>query len=110
MPHSVILTESAINDLSSIYEYIELNDSISSADYVLDELEKLVFSLDTMPSRGRSVDELAKVGIKFEFIKQISFKPYRVIYRVDIKKVFVLAVVDGRRDLDDLLLSRIMSK
>ena len=35
-------------------------------------------------------------------------KPYRIIYRIEEDTVTVLAVLDGRRDLEDLLLERLI--
>ncbi|RPJ74031.1 MAG: type II toxin-antitoxin system RelE/ParE family toxin, partial [Desulfobacteraceae bacterium] len=36
------------------------------------------------------------------------FKPYRIIYRVMDKNVYVLLVVDGRRDMQSLLQRRLL--
>jgi toxin ParE1/3/4 len=35
-------------------------------------------------------------------------KPYRLIYRVEGDRVYVPAVLDGRRDLEELLIRRLM--
>jgi toxin ParE1/3/4 len=35
-------------------------------------------------------------------------KPYRIIYRVEKRTVSVLAVLDGRREIQDLLLERLI--
>jgi plasmid stabilization system protein ParE len=35
-------------------------------------------------------------------------RPYRLIYRVERDTVTVLAVFDGRRDLEDVLLDRLL--
>jgi len=34
--------------------------------------------------------------------------PYRLVYRVASRDVFVLALVDGRRDLEDILFERLL--
>jgi toxin ParE1/3/4 len=40
--------------------------------------------------------------------RELIVKPYRLIYRVDGNDVWVIAVFDGRRDLTDVLLWRLM--
>ena len=40
--------------------------------------------------------------------RELIVKPYRIIYRIDEDTVNVLAVLDGRRDLQDLLLERLI--
>ena len=39
---------------------------------------------------------------------ELLIKPWRLIYRIDPKTVWVLALLDGRRQLDDLLLERFL--
>lgn len=109
MSHKVIVLKSALADIESIYEYIELNDSEAKANFVLEEIENKINSLGNLPSRGRQVEELSSQGLNNFNIRQISFKPYRVIYRIENDMVIVLLVLDGRRDLDDLILSRMMN-
>ena len=110
MPHNIVISKTAINDISEIIEYIEIFDSQNKANYVLNEIEKKISSLSILPSRGRQVDELIKVGIKVANIKQISFKPYRIVYKIDESDVIIEMVLDGRRDLDDLLVSRMINQ
>jgi toxin ParE1/3/4 len=40
--------------------------------------------------------------------RELVVKPYRILYRVSSDTVTVLAVFDGRRDLEDLLLERLL--
>ena len=108
MSHKVVILESAINDIASIYDYIELNDSGDKAEYVLEELEKCINSLAELQSRGRNVEELAKQGIVLDNTRQTSFKPYRIIYSIEGKVFKVKMVVDGRRDLEDILMERLL--
>ena len=97
MLFSVLLTEDAAGDLEELYDYIAGHDSSRKADYVLDQIEKTFSTLSEFPERGVSPKELLKLGIR-EY-REIFFKPYRVIYRVLDKNVYVLLIVDGRRDM-----------
>ncbi len=102
----VIITSAAEKDIIDIYDYIAKKDALQNAEYVLDNLESLILSLDEAPERGHYPPELSVQGIK-EF-KEVTFKPYRVIYEIIRSKVIVHLCVDGRRDMKALLERRLI--
>lgn len=104
--HEVLLTEGAERDLEDIYDYIAEFDSPENADYVLDRLTKAMEGLATLPDRGSCPKELLALGIR-EY-RQTFFKPYRLIYRVADKCVFVHLIADGRRNMQSLLARRLL--
>lgn len=106
MPFAVLLTHDAARDLNELYDYIAVHDSPRKADYVLERIEKVLSTLSEFPERGVYPKELLKLGIR-EY-REIFFKPYRIIYRVMDKNVYVLLVVDGRRDMHSLLQRRLL--
>jgi toxin ParE1/3/4 len=108
MPLAVFLTEDAAGDLAELYDYIALHDAPKKADYVLDRIEKTFTRLSEFPERGAHPKELLALGIH-EY-REIFFKPYRIIYRVMDKNVYVLLITDGRRDMQTLLQRRLLSK
>ena len=85
MPYLVRLTDRALRDMNSIYEYVELA-SLESAFTWFNELEEAVYSLERYPERGRVIPENKK-------LRHLLFgtKPtvYRIIYVVDKKKLVV---------------------
>jgi toxin ParE1/3/4 len=101
-----LLTNDAARDLNELYDYIAAYDSPRKADYVLERIEKTFATLTEFPERGVYPEELLKLGIR-EF-REIFFKPYRIIYRVMDKNVYVLLIVDGRRDMQSLLQQRLL--
>ncbi len=106
MPFAVLLTRDAARDLNELYDYITMHDSPGNAYYVLKKIEETFSALSEFPERGIYPKELLKLGIK-EY-REIYFKPYRIIYRVINKTVYVLLAVDGRRDLQTLLQRRLL--
>ena len=106
MPFAVLLTKDAARDLNELYDYIAVHDSPRKADYVLEQIEKTFSTLSEFPERGVYPKELLKLGIR-EY-REIFFKPYRIIYRVMDKNVYVLLIVDGRRDMQSLLQRRLL--
>jgi len=106
MPYAVLLTDDAAKDLGQLYDYIAENDAPDNAEYVLGKIEKAFSSLSTSPNRGAYPDELLALGIK-EY-REIFFKPYRIIYRVQNKNVYIMLICDGRRDMQTLLERRLL--
>jgi len=101
----VLWAEEAVQDLEEIVSYIAA-DSPVNARSLLTKLRGRVDALDTSPMRGRVVPELARFGIRSW--RELVVKPYRIVYRVAEAEVFVLAIFDGRRDLEDVLLERLV--
>ncbi len=97
--------EGAERDLEAIYDYIAENDA-QAADYVLDKLMEVAGSLATHPERGSYPKEPLALGMR-EY-RQVFFKPYRIIYRVIGKQVIAYIIADGRRDMQTLLMRRML--
>ncbi|MEW6262760.1 MAG: type II toxin-antitoxin system RelE/ParE family toxin [Thermodesulfobacteriota bacterium] len=106
MPFEVFLTDGAARDLERLYDYIEQHDAPSRADYVLGKIEEAFSSLRQNPNRSVYPKELLALGIR-EY-REIFFKPYRLIYRIMKNRVYVLMIVDGRRDMQTLLERRLL--
>ena len=106
MAYTVLLTQDAMDDLEAIYDYIYIHDSPDRADYVIGRIEETFGRLTLFPERGGYLPELLEIGIK-EY-RETFFKPYRIVYRIIGNKVYVMMIVDGRRDLQTLLLRRLL--
>ncbi len=107
MVFAVLLTSDAARDLDEIYNYIALHDSPQKASYVLEQIEKVFSSLSEFPERGVYPKELVALGIR-EY-REIFFEPYRIVYRVMDNIVYVLLIVDGRRDMQSLMQRRLLN-
>ncbi len=106
MPFKVIILSEAEEDIFNVYQYIFLNDSTNHANYVFEKIEDTIYKLNTLPKRGHTPPELEKIGIST--YREVHFKPYRIIYEIDGNKVFIHCVLDGRRDLQQLLERRLL--
>lgn len=106
MRFEVLLTGDAQRDLEEIGDYIAAHDTPADADRVLDRIGKTLETLSRFPQRGTHPAELLALGIR-EY-RQTFFKPYRMIYRVDGKRVYVYLIADGRRDMQSLLARRML--
>lgn len=102
----IILAPFAVRDIEEIIEYIRDKDSPDAATYVLNNLEQTISSLAELPNRGAPVKELSALGIKN--IREVYYKPYRILYESKSEAVHVFCVADGRRDMVSLLERRIL--
>jgi len=106
MKYQVFLVQDAEDDIFSIYSYISKKDSIAHASYVYNKLQDACYSLEHFPFRGHIPLELNTIDVR-GFL-QIHFKPYRIIYQVQENKIFIHCVLDGRRELQELLQNRLL--
>ena len=95
----------AVRDLEELVSYIAV-DSETDAVRVLKRIETRAAALESSPARDRVVPELAHFGMRTW--RELLVRPYRIVYSVEGDTVNVLAVFDGRRDLEDLLLERLL--
>jgi len=108
MTFEVFLTADAVRDIEEIYQYIARHDAPGKAQNVLTKIEKTFESLSKSPERGTYPKELLTLGIR-EY-REVFFKPYRLLYRTIGSRVYILLIVDGRRDMQSLLQRRLLEK
>lgn len=106
MKYQVFIIADAEEDIFGIYRYVANNDSIQRAETLLKNLEDKIANLGELANRGNVPPELDRIGI-IEY-REIHFKPYRIIYQIIESDVYVHCVLDGRRDLEDLLQERLL--
>ncbi|HVR82124.1 MAG TPA: type II toxin-antitoxin system RelE/ParE family toxin [Luteimonas sp.] len=100
------LSRDAARDLEAIHDFIAEHDSPLKASRVLDRLMECVDSLASVPERGSHPRELLALGVRD--YRQVFFKPYRVVYWVVGDAVHILLIADGRRDMQSLLMQRLL--
>jgi plasmid stabilization system protein ParE len=81
-------------------------DSEPSAERELGRIEKRAATLESSPVLIRVVPELAR--FQMHTWRELVIKRYRRVYRIEGDNMIVLAVFDARRDLEDLLLERLL--
>jgi len=85
----------AVDRLEDILEYISKEDE-AAAQKMITKIFKRVETLSKHPERGRKVPEANRVEIREVFEGE-----YRIIYRVEPKKVFVLTIRNYKQLLPD---------
>ncbi|HOI83479.1 MAG TPA: type II toxin-antitoxin system RelE/ParE family toxin [Campylobacterales bacterium] len=107
MSFAVFWTHTAQNDLAGIVEYI-YRDSQQNARSVFGFIKAAAQNLDTFPERGRIVPELSDVGVLL--YRELIVDRWRLVYRIDERKVFVMMVIDARQDAEDILFRRLVGR
>ena len=106
MKFKVNIVSSAEEDLYETYQYVFFNDSEEKAEKLYSKLYEKCLSLQEYPNRSHVPPELSLLGID-DFL-ELNYKPYRIIYQIIEKVVFVHCILDGRRDMQKLLQERLI--
>ena len=100
----VIISQFAEDDLNEIVEYyFSLNPNY--VENIVSEFETNVLSLQQYPKRGRIVPELDRQGISQ--YRELIQGYYRIVYEISEDKVIVHTIIDGRRNFEDILISKL---
>lgn len=101
----VVWSQAAARDLEEIAAHLA-RESPSSAERLVERLWSKAESLRAHARRGRIVAELSQLGLSSW--RELIVSPYRLVYRIGARRVIVLGVFDARRDLQDVLLERLL--
>lgn len=106
MSYQVYIIADAERDIVDLFKYVAKHDSPVKAEQLLGHIETTCQNLADFANRGHTPPELERIGV-FEY-KEIHYKPYRIIYQIIVNKVFIHCILDGRRDLQELLEKRLL--
>ena len=89
-------TELAVNDLEKVRDYIA-KDSEFYAIRLIERLFQETERLNLFPESGRVVLE-----INDKTIRELIFMSYRIIYKIDKDFIYILAIIHGSRDFNNI--------
>ena len=102
--NEVIVSKFAEDDLNEIVEYYFLL-SQNYVEKIISEFEENVMSLKKHPRSGRVVPEIEKQGI-LQY-RELIQGYYRIVYEISDDKVIVHTIIDGRRNFEDIIISKL---
>lgn len=102
--NEVIVSQFAEDDLNEVAEYY-FSLSQNYVGKVISEFEENVMSLKKHPRSGKVVPELEKQGI-LQY-RELIQGYYRIIYEISDDKVIVHTIIDGRRNFEDVIISKL---
>lgn len=100
----VIVSQFAEDDLNEIVEYY-FSLSPNYVENIVSEFETNILSLQQYPKRGRIVPELDRQGISQ--YRELMQGHYRIVYEISEDKVIVHTIIDGRRNFEDIIISKL---
>ena len=100
----VIVSQFAEDDLNEIVEYY-FSLSPNYVENLVSEFETNVLSLQQYPKRGRIIPKLDRQGIS-QYRESIQGY-YRIVYEISEDKVIVHTIFDGRRNFEDIIISKL---
>ena len=101
--YRVLWTLTAKKDLVDIIEYIS-RDSIEKAVEKYEIIKNAAQQLNRYPEQGRIIPELLDQNIRK--YREIIISPWRLMYKIEVDIVYIMTVIDGRRNIEDVLLKR----
>ena len=107
MSYEVIWSENASLDLIDIVSYIKFNSGKGIAKGIYTKIKRKVDKIIDFPKKGIIVPELYSIGITD--IYQIMESPWKIYYKILEDKILVLSVIDGRRNLEEILYKKIIT-
>ncbi|MBX3271377.1 MAG: type II toxin-antitoxin system RelE/ParE family toxin [Sandaracinaceae bacterium] len=108
MTKRVIWSAAALRDYENLIDFVAERDGVEQAQRLHRKVHPAVQSLSDSPERCRVVPELKAIGVTV--YRELIVRPYRVPFRIQGRDVVVLAIVDGRRDLEELLIERLVER
>ena len=98
-------TTNAKKDLLNVVEYIK-RDSPGLANDIYLKIREKAHSSNFFPLKGRVVPELQKEGITL--YREVITSPWRIIYKVGNDTVYIMAILDSRQNVEELLLQKLL--
>jgi plasmid stabilization system protein ParE len=92
LSHEYLFHPEAALDIDQIWEFIA-RDSLDSADRVIGEIETVLEKALLLPSMGHLRPDLSSRPLRFLHVRE-----YLISYAVEESRLWVIAVLHGRRD------------
>ncbi len=105
--YDIFWVASEEHDLEEVIDFIA-RENPENALKILTEIREKTSELKRYPERGRIVPELQSQGIFL--YRELLVPPWRIIYRIKDTQVTVLTMLDGRRNVEDILLERLIKR
>jgi plasmid stabilization system protein ParE len=101
-------TPDGVDSLNEILEYYRDRAGENISNSIYEKIIKEIELLEVEKIRTKQTQELKEIGI-FD-IYELSVKPWKVYYKLSAnnKKAYILFVLDARRNLEEILMSKVI--
>jgi plasmid stabilization system protein ParE len=102
---AIFWTTSAYQDFVEIADYLA-EESLGAAESFINRVDQELTHLAEFPHIGRVVPELERNNVTR--FRELVLSPWRVVYPEEEERIFVVTVFDARRNIEDVLLRRLL--
>ena len=101
-------TPDGIDSLNEILEYYLDKAGENVANKIYDRIIKEIDLLEMEEIKTKQVQELKDIGILD--VHELTIKPWKVYYKIrnDNQKIFILFILDTRRNIEEILISKVI--
>lgn len=99
-------TKDAASDFEEILSYIKYRTGKTSAKIQYDRVIINVEKLKVFPDQGKISEDLRSIGIVS--IHEIVETPWRIFYKIEDDTVYILSILDGRRNIEEILYKKVI--
>ena len=104
--HEIEWAPAALADMDELLTYIATRDCVDAAMHVHGKLLDRIETLALHPGRCRVPPELKRLGISG--YRELVVSPYGIFFQIRENRVGIVAILDRRRDLEELLVQRLL--
>lgn len=106
MKKKIVWSQDASDDLIDIVTYIKEKSGKNIANEIYQRIINHVEKIDIFPEGGRVIPELISIGVID--IREIIENPWRIFYRITSKEIQIISVIDGRRNVEEILFRKVI--
>ena len=106
MKKEIIWSQDASDDLIDIIQYIKERSGKEIANSIYERIITKIENIASFSEAGRKVPELGFLGNN-EY-HEIIESPWRIFYRLMEKEVCIISIIDGRRNIEEILYKKII--
>jgi len=99
-------TFDAKSDLTEIISYIRERSGGKISREIFDRFQEKVTKAAEFPESCRIVPELSEIGVVE--IREIIESPWRIFFRSSNSELSIISVIDGRRNVEEILYRKMM--
>jgi toxin ParE1/3/4 len=106
MKYKIIWSKDAGDEFSEIISWYKYNAGKNVAQRIYIKIDSRIKKLKDMPGIGKQVQILKDIGVND--YRQIAQDNWIIYYKVEEQSINIISVIDGRRNLEEILYKKII--
>ncbi|MDR0315291.1 MAG: type II toxin-antitoxin system RelE/ParE family toxin [Treponema sp.] len=108
MKYEIIWSKDAGDELAEIISYIKYNTGKITAEKIYLKIMNEIKRASENAAGRRIAPLLKKIGINY--IHQLNINPWIIYYKTEKNKMEIISIIDGRRNLEEILYKKILDR